>query len=478
MNRARTAAYWAIPPLVCLAVFWYGFQAWFRADDFAWLGLASGVHSFSDLLYILFGPRAQGTIRPWSERAFFIIGVSLFGFDALPFRIVIFATHFANLALVASIGRRLFSPAAGFWAAVFWTINSGLGQPLGWICVYDQVMCGFFVLLAFYFLLRYIETGSARYNALQWTAFLLGFGALELMAIYPVLAAGYTFLCARKFFRQTWPLFIASVVYTIVHRIAAPFPKTGFYAMHFTGQMFRTLLKFWTWSLTSTYFRSPMGLPKWALIAGAVAITAALLAFACHRERRNRALFFLIWFAAAIAPMLPLRDHAMEYYIYIPAIGACWLGGWAFTAAWQAGTRAKILATALAALYAFFTVPVSLQTSSWNYYASMRARDLLEGVEAAHELHPDDTILLDKVDALLFLNAVGHHPFRLFDIDDVYITATSADAIKKEFHGDPGVGEFLLPRDAIAQGLANEKLVVYDVSGPRLRNITSSWRSQ
>src|ERR1035441_8700425 len=132
-------------------------------------------------------PQAQGTIRPLSERAFFMLGFSLFGLDALPFKMVVFATQFANLALVTSIGARLTGLRwAGFFAAVFWALNSSGIEPLGWSCVYDQVLCGFFLLLAFHFLLRYIETGERRYNLFQWAAFLVGFGALELNVVYPV----------------------------------------------------------------------------------------------------------------------------------------------------------------------------------------------------------------------------------------------------------------------------------------------------
>ena len=99
MTRVRTLAYWTIPALVCLIVHWAGFRAWFRADDFAWLGLYNRIHGFHDLLMLLFQPQAQGTIRPWSERAFFILGYGLFGLNALPYRIVIFGTQFAALAL-------------------------------------------------------------------------------------------------------------------------------------------------------------------------------------------------------------------------------------------------------------------------------------------------------------------------------------------------------------------------------------------
>ena len=62
-------------------------------------------------------------------------------------------------------------------------------EPLGWTCVYNQVLCGFLMLLAFHFLLRFLETGRRRDELLQWAAFLIGFGALELNVVYPALDA-------------------------------------------------------------------------------------------------------------------------------------------------------------------------------------------------------------------------------------------------------------------------------------------------
>ena len=199
--RLASAAFWLAPSLLCLALYWRGFTAWFRADDFAWLGTGLYIQNFHDFLLAIFAPQAQGTIRPLSERAFFMLGFSLFGLDALPFKMVVFATQFANLALVASIGARLTGLRwAGFFAAIFWVLNGSGIEPLGWSCVYNQVLCGFFLLLAFHFLLRYVETGERRYNWFQWAAFLLGFGALELNVVYPAIAAA---LWARAYAMET-----------------------------------------------------------------------------------------------------------------------------------------------------------------------------------------------------------------------------------------------------------------------------------
>jgi len=264
--RLASVAFWLGPPLLCLALYWRGFTAWFRADDFAWLGTGIYIQNFHDFLVAIFAPMAQGTIRPLSERAFFMAGFSLFGLDALPFKIVIFATQFANLALVASIGARLTGLRwAGFFAAIFWVLNASGIEPLGWSCVYNQVLCGFFLLLAFHFLLRYVETGERRYNLYQWAAFLLGFGALELNVVYPAIAACYMLLVGqalsaakcREYFRAVLPMFAVSIAYVIVHYAAAPVQKTSGYAMHFTGAMFRTLGKYWTWSVGPTFLFTP-----------------------------------------------------------------------------------------------------------------------------------------------------------------------------------------------------------------------------
>jgi len=50
------AAAWIAPPLVCLLIQWRGWTAWFRGDDFAWLGLGAQVHTFRDLPAALFAP--------------------------------------------------------------------------------------------------------------------------------------------------------------------------------------------------------------------------------------------------------------------------------------------------------------------------------------------------------------------------------------------------------------------------------------
>ena len=476
-----SAVFWLAPPLLCLVLYWRGFTAWFRADDFAWLGTGLYIQNFHDFLVAIFAPQAQGTIRPLSERVFFMLGFSLFGLDALPFKMVVFATQFANLALVASIGARLTGLRwAGFFAAIFWVLNSSGIEPLGWCCVYNQVMCGFFLLLAFHFLLRYVETGERRYNLFQWAAFLLGFGALELNVVYPAIAAAYTLLCVpakgkdRPGGLSYLPMFAVSIAYALAHNAVAPAWKTGGYAMHFTGAMFRTLGKYWTWSVGPTFLFTPYYLPKWLLPAGIAVVSAGLLGFLAWKLRAGRraALFCLVWYLAVLAPVLPLRDHQTEYYVFLPSIGLCWLGGWAAVSGWRAGVRGRAAVVTLAAIYALMGVPTLLAASQWNHAITMRVRNLVEGVAGVHERYPSKSILLEGVDTDLFWNGVLDRPFRLFGLDHIYLAPGSGKRIAS--HPDLGnIDDYILPAGVVAQALQREELVVYDVRGRRLRNITA-----
>ena len=45
-GRLASAAFWLAPSLLCLALYWRGFTAWFRADDFAWLGTGIYIQNF------------------------------------------------------------------------------------------------------------------------------------------------------------------------------------------------------------------------------------------------------------------------------------------------------------------------------------------------------------------------------------------------------------------------------------------------
>src|ERR1035437_9379768 len=101
----------------------------------------------------------------------------------------------------------------------------------------------------------------------------------------------------------------------------------------------------------------------------------------------------------------------------------------------------------------------------------MRVRNLVEGAAGIHERNPGKSILLEGVDTELFWNGVLDRPFRLFGLDHIYLAPGSEKRI--DAHPDLGnIGDYILPAGVVAQALKREELVVYDVRGARLRNIT------
>jgi len=469
LARFAAAASWLLPPLLCLILYRRGVTAWFQADDFAWLSLRLQVHDTRSLLHALFAPMAQGTIRPLSERAFFLVFESIFGVNALPFRICVFLTQCANLTLLAAITRRLTgSLLAGFSAAILWLVNNSLAWPMVWTSVYNEILCGFFLMSAFWFLLRYIETGRRAYYLWQWVFFLLGFGALEINVVYPALAALHTYLCARRFFRSTLPLFLPSAIFAIADRVAIPAQRSGPYALHFDRAIPATLLDYVCRALVPLQFGK---LEARAGVVLAYLLGAALVGFTAMRVRQKDWLpvFCLGWFFIVLAPLLPLRDHFSIYYLALPSIGLALLAGAAVASAWRSALAWRAIAGILVATYALSMMRAGRDEVAWWHDRSIAIQRMVLGVARAHQLHPREAILLDGVDEQLFLAGVYHHPFAVFGVPAVYLTPGSADRIV------PLARNFELPGGPTVHGLNQNQIVVYQVGGRRLKAITAAY---
>ena len=163
-RRTAAAVVWLLPVVFLFRSTGMAFSTWFVADDFAWLSLLRLLREHHDLFHELFAPMAQGTIRPWSERAYFMGLESLFGLNSLPFRLVTFITAAGDVLLITWMTRRLTrSSLAGFLAPTLWIVNTTLVRPMTWSSAYNEVMCPLFLLSALALFIRYIETGRRAF---------------------------------------------------------------------------------------------------------------------------------------------------------------------------------------------------------------------------------------------------------------------------------------------------------------------------
>lgn len=482
MSRAARAArifYWLLPIAFCLAIYWRGVRIWFAQDDFAWLNLRNHVTDFHSFLWAMFAPLAQGTIRPFSERGFFMLFSYFFGLRALPYRIFIFLNQFLNIALVMLITRRLTrSDLAAVVAPVLWIANAAVVIPLAWTSSYNEIQCATFLLSSFYFFLRYTETGERKFYWAQWATFVLGFGSLEIIVVYPAIAAAYALLLARRYVRSTIPLFAASAVYTVVHRMAGEFKANFYYEMNFhLRAMASTLWQYTKILLGSNAYVDFRHWRGWIAHAAVDLFIAALLGFVAWQtwKRRFLPLFLLCWFLIVLGPLVPLHNHVTDYYLFIPAIGIAMLAAYGVSLAAQKSRVAGALAGVLLLIYIVPAVTMSRQGMIAYFDRADRARAIVQSVAYAKHIHPGKTILLRGVDDDMFWAAIYDSPFRIFQWNDVFLTPDN----RAQIHEDPHLGQidpYFLPQTAVVRALHDGSAIVYSVDGRRLRNVTGPYR--
>lgn len=469
----KRAAYFLAAPVLCLMVFWRVPLTWFANDDFAWLGLPLEVHGAGSLLNILFTPKAQGTIRVFSERLFFLTFSSLFGLHAMPYHLLALATWFADLTLAALIGARLTgSRPAGLLAAVFWTTCGIIVTPLEWASAYNEVLCAFCILAAFYARLRWIDSGERRWKIAEWIAYLAGFGVLEIMVVYPALATLHALVADRKRLRGTWPLFVPAIAFGIAHLLLIPKNAGPYYSLAIDARLPRTFFEYVAWTLGPTR----LGGRHNAILAALIGV--ALLIFVVSRLRRREilALFFCGWFVLLLAPVLPLPNHIEDYYATIPALGCAWLAGWAMVEAWRSPRILRILAVFLAAAYWIGSIQLIQNYTRWAYHRSLRMRAVVLGVEQVAREHPDASVLLEGVDNDLFQAGFQDNPWRLFGLQKLYLVPGGERGIVARADLG-GVTPFLItPRQALDR-IEHHQGYVLAVSTDGTRDITRSYEA-
>jgi hypothetical protein len=483
MQNPRLArfAYYGVPMVVCLAVHWIALKTWFATDDFAWLGLHFSIHSPRDFFEVVFSPMAEGTTRVLSERLYFLVFSALFGLNAAPFRLFVFLTQFANIALLAWIARRLTgSSAAGFIAPILWTVNSGVSMAIGWSSAYNQIMVAFFLLAAFFFLLRYIDTGERKYLVAEWATFLLGFGAQELMVMYPALAAGYTLCCARKYFRGTLALFLPSILFTIFHILYVPLPTDDAYKMHLDLGMFTTAWKYWAMAVAASRPDLVDWRPLWLGLAGAIAITAWLVFFAAKkaRERDWLPLLLLGCFFVLLLPVLPFKNHFTEYYVISPSIGLSILMALAIVSVWRSQSKAlRAGAVILTALYLVVSISDSYIVHEYYYRRGRGLHHLIDALAAERKTVRAPVVLLSGIDSDCFWSGFPDDVFRLIGVSEVYLVPGTEGGIDRHPEWG-GISRFVISRKDAWQALRDKRAEVYALDGRRLKRLTSDYQQR
>jgi hypothetical protein len=477
---AKPAASFLLPALLLLLAYWPVWDVWFRADDFAWLGIRLPVKDFSTFLTAMFQPMAQGTVRFLSERAFFLAFSTVFGNDPVPMRAFIFLVQFASIALMARLTWRLSgSFAAAALVPCIWLINPGTVVSMTWLSTWNQLLVVFFLLAA---LVAFIE----RRMWLCWISYLLGFGALEVNIVFPALLLAYVWLYQRDRLREVWPFFIPSAIFVGLHLFVILKNKQDpTYQLFLDGDLPRRLVRYWKWGLGFWRYVDLVGAPlRWERL-GSPALSAMALATVVwagwnylRRLKGGRlALFGLVWFVALLAPVLPLRNHFSDYYLASASVGSAMILGMAVVGAWKLHRAAGVAAGVLIGLMAFASWQVKETTIGWYRSHSQATERLVRGVVEARRLHPDDVILVDQIDNSLFWDGMLDDPFRLYLVFDVFLTPGSERRLARSLGGDD-FSPYLFSSEDTRYLLDREAIQIYRVEDGPLRNITRTYHLQ
>jgi hypothetical protein len=451
---------WLIASAAFLAFYWRGLHCWFYADDWGWLHISRDPRYQHDVLAMLFAPKAHGNIRPWSENLFFFSLFRLFGANALPFRMVVFATVFADLYLLNALVLRLTRSAlAAFGAQIFWIANAAAAQSFCWTCIYNETQYLFFLLFA---LLLFIE---GRYGW-QVVVFILGLGSLETAVMYPCLVSLWALLYDRKRLRLTLPLYLISGIYTLLHFWAAPAAKAGPYALQIDARIFSTLGRYIQIALGP----ERLGHFEWTWPAWWIALATGLLCagvVACILAAPKAGLFGAGWFVILLIPVLPLPTHILDYLLTGPAMGLAIIIAAALSA--EVGARWRAVGALTAALYVLASAPAAWKVTGWNYERSLVSRSLVDGIVEYDRAHPGKQLLITGLNTDQFFAGFADLSFADYGMYNVHLAPGADRAIEDDGRLAP---LFLLPAPQVRGLLDSGEAVILDVSGGQVREVS------
>lgn len=451
----RDVLAWALPPGVLLAVYWLGLWTWFHHDDFTllWQAQLPPREFWPHLLE----PRAQGTYRTLSERLYFYYFHQWFGFNAFPFRLLAFGTQTINLCLFTAVVRRVSgSLAVSVLAACLWAVHHGLASTMSWSSAYNQALCSFFLLLSFWLFLRFAETGRTAFYVTQWLTFLIGFGALESIVLYPVLVIGWCLLFRRDLLRWTVPMLAGSLALAWIQMSGPSGGRSDAYALVLAPSALMDTLLYYVRSAFSA------GGPVWP--AWAIGLPLAGLALCDAAKGRLSALFGWMWFVAALAPFLPLAHHLSDYYLFFPSAGLALAASSVAVRSWEYGWAARAAVVVALSLWVGATVPAARRETTANYEQSIRARDLVSALAEARAQYPNKALLLTGIDEAFFNASIGQEMLRVTGLYNVYLAPVDFSA-----------KSFTLPIDETRRALLRESIIVFDTSESPLRDITQEY---
>jgi hypothetical protein len=404
--------------LVGVLVFQAGLAAWFQLDDFMWLSIARAA-STRGWWATLLTNTVHGTWRPLTEPLFFTILWKSFQLNALPYRLVAFATFVADVVLVGLTASRFgAADLEALLAAAVFAVAPQLVMPMSWTCSYNQLFAVAILTSALLVWRAYTHAGRARRYALVVALQVIGVLASETCVVFPVLAALFVVMYLdrsrwRLMFLRVAPLAAIAAAWSAIHLLHAHPAQAGPYRLELGVATLRALAQYWRWTVLP-----PLRWDGQAWPAIVAALSAVLLCgFIARQRNERRVIFFAAVYLVLLAPALLLPDHVTDYLLTTPLVGFALLLAAFATTLWRTGRPGRVAAALLMVSHLSVSAWASQLGSRWWSGHRAAIEPVIVGVAALREHSPRVPIRLYDLDQDFLQFGAAADPFRFLGLE-------------------------------------------------------------
>ncbi len=274
-------------------------------------------NSLPDVITDAFSPFGKVLYRPLGV-VYSLVMYDLFGLATAPFHVVAVILHIANSSLVVLVIRHITrNNTLAMGTGVLYAMATAVHvEPLLWLVGFYDVGSMFFFLVAFYLFLIHREALSA---AAFLAAILIKESAVTVIG--PIIF--YTILFEPRGIRRIIPHGIVVLAFIVIKMLGvSPFslgPDQGYRTQWLGGHILSNLSLYGQWALEAVF---PFGglLPRaaWGIVVLVFAVLVVRKLWTIRSvglPNLNVPVFFALWAASGIVPVVLLTNQAFKYYI-------------------------------------------------------------------------------------------------------------------------------------------------------------------
>jgi len=259
----------------------------------------------------------------------------IYGKRAWGFHFTNILLHIFNAILAFLILKKFVSEKHAFFISLLWAIHPIGVFAVTWISARADLLFSLFLLLSFYFYLKYKESDKTGHLLIFFSSFILGLMSKDVAYVYPLVILAYEIMLSK---RKKWVVVLCTFLISFLCLLlkVSLTGKLGTKVPFLHGE---PLTVFYTMSVVMLdYLRKivfPLGLSASdAFLKFKVfhpAVLAALFTFgylfyiAFKKSSKDKSIpFFLMWFFIFLVPasnIIPALHFRAERFLYLPLLG-------------------------------------------------------------------------------------------------------------------------------------------------------------